>query len=57
MKSAEEIVKPHLEILKKINYKNQQKTFSPTIQLFMKWAYRVEKGWYGFDLEGVPNLE
>jgi hypothetical protein len=30
------------------------KSFSPTIYLFQKWAYRVEKGWYGFDLEGVP---
>ncbi len=27
---------------------------SPTIYLFQKWAYKVEKGWYGFDLEGVP---
>lgn len=27
---------------------------SPTIYLFMTWAYKVGKGWYGFDLEGVP---
>jgi hypothetical protein len=29
---------------------------SPTISLFMRWAYRVDKGWYGFDLEGTPYI-
>ena len=24
------------------------------IRLFMKWAYRVEKGWYGFSMGDVP---
>lgn len=27
---------------------------SPTIYLFQKWAYKVEKGWYGFDLGWAP---
>ena len=24
--------------------------------LFQKWAYRVARGWYGFDLGNVPNV-
>jgi len=28
----------------------------PDLYLFMKWAYRVEKGWYGFSLgKSVPS--
>lgn len=29
--------------------------FSSDIILFQKWAYRVEKGWYGFALSDAPN--
>ena len=28
----------------------------PNIYLFQKWAYRVGKGWYGFDLSAIPNV-
>ncbi len=28
----------------------------PNIYLFQKWAYRVGKGWYGFDLSDIPNV-
>ena len=30
--------------------------FSSDIFLFQKWAYRVGKGWYGFDLGDVPRV-
>jgi len=29
--------------------------FNTDIILFHKWAYRVEKGWYGFALADAPN--
>ena len=29
--------------------------FSSDIFLFQKWAYRVGKGWYGFDLGDIPR--
>lgn len=29
---------------------------SSDIILFQKWAYRVEKGWYGFALADAPNF-
>jgi hypothetical protein len=29
---------------------------SPDVLLFSKWAYRVGKGWYGFDLGDVPRV-
>jgi hypothetical protein len=28
----------------------------PNLYLFQKWAYRVGKGWYGFDLSDIPNV-
>jgi len=28
----------------------------PNLYLFQKWAYRVGKGWYGFDLSAIPNV-
>ena len=30
--------------------------FSSDIFLFQKWAYRVGKGWHGFDLGDVPRV-
>lgn len=36
-----------------INY-NIKSLNDPSIYLFQKWAYKVEKNWYGLDLEGVP---
>ena len=54
MKPFEEIVAPYQEQLKKLTYTISEDRLSPTIYLFQQWAYRVEKGWYGFDLEGVP---
>jgi hypothetical protein len=29
---------------------------SPDVLLFSKWAYRVGRGWYGFDLGDVPRV-
>lgn len=42
--------------LDKIDYKNiDNRGFSPNIYLFQKWAYKIPKGWYGFD--GIPCME
>lgn len=30
--------------------------FNPTIYLFQKWAYKVEKKYYGFDLNEAPFI-
>ena len=54
MKSFEDIVAPFKDRLQNIDYKNIKKDFNPTIYLFQSWAYKVEKGWYGIDLPGVP---
>lgn len=56
MKSTEEIVQPFAA---KLATAKKQKTFtdynSPDLHLFMKWAHRVGKGWYGFALgQEVP---
>ena len=56
MKSFEEIVKPFQEQLNKVNYKKIDAQTDPTVYLFQKWAYRVGKNWYGFDLAGVPFI-
>jgi hypothetical protein len=31
-------------------------SYESDVTLFMKWAYRVEKGWYGFSLGNVPHV-
>lgn len=59
MKTTQEIIAPYRERLALIDYKKFKKTaesFSPTIQLFMQFSYRIPRGWYGFDLEGVPFI-
>ncbi|MDO8610094.1 MAG: hypothetical protein Q7R95_06070 [bacterium] len=55
MKSTKEIVKPFKKFLKNLNYKKiDNGGLNPTIYLFQKWGYRVEKNYYGFDLGNVP---
>lgn len=54
MKTTEEIIRSHRQRLIMVDYKNIPKGLSPDLYLFMKWAYRVGKGWYGFALDGVP---
>jgi len=56
MKTFEKIIKPYEKTLAELDYKNINNIMSPDIFLFMKWAYRVEKGWYGFALDGAPLL-
>ncbi len=31
-------------------------SYESDVMLFMKWAYRVGKGWYGFSLGNVPRV-
>lgn len=31
-------------------------SYESDVVLFMKWAYRVGKGWYGFSLGNVPRV-
>lgn len=42
--------------LKKDKRLGSQCLHSPDVLLFSKWAYRVGKGWYGFDLGDVPRV-
>lgn len=62
MKPFEEIVSPYQERLGNTKYKIRrcqkcEMSVHPDLQLFMKWAYRVEKGWYGFALgNNVPYV-
>jgi hypothetical protein len=42
--------------LKKDKRLGNQCLHSPDVLLFSKWAYRVGKGWYGFDLGDVPRV-
>jgi hypothetical protein len=50
MKTVEEIIVPHKDRLQKVDYKKVENCYSPDLHLFMKWAYRVKEGWYGFAL-------
>lgn len=34
----------------------EQCCFQSDLLLFSKWAYRVGKGWYGFDLGHIPSV-
>lgn len=58
MKTTEEIIKSHAARLARVDYKKKpmnDSMSSPDLYLFMKWAYRVGKGWYGFALSSdVP---
>jgi hypothetical protein len=60
MKSFEEILKPHAKRLSEVKYpitKELADYTSPDLYLFMSWAYRVGKGWYGFALgRDVPYV-
>lgn len=56
MKSVDEIVEPFKDTLKTVKYPAKS-DICPDLYLFMKWAYRVEKGWYGFALgDTVPMV-
>jgi len=52
--SFDNIVSPYSKRLEKIDWDEHKNKppgdCSPDLYLFMKWAYRVEKGWYGFAL-------
>ena len=51
MKSVEEIIKPYaVQLAGSKKQKDFRDDTSPDLHLFMKWAYRVGKGWYGFAL-------
>lgn len=59
MKSVEKILVPYSGRLAKETYKKRiaGDYTSPDLYLFMKWAYRVEEGWYGFALsDDVPMV-
>lgn len=58
MISTDEIVRPYLTDLNDIDWDEHLKstdTHSADLRLFMKWAYKVEKGWYGFALGEIPT--
>jgi len=58
MNILDDIVAPYRERLEKFAKSSNKNTeldaVSPDLYLFMKWAYRVEKGWYGFALADAP---
>ena len=58
MDILDEIVAPYRERLEKFAKSSDKnidlESVSPDLYLFMKWAYRVEKGWYGFSLADAP---
>lgn len=60
MNSFDDIVDPFSKRLEKIDWKQYKNKpsgdGSADLYLFMKWAYRVEKGWYGFALGNVPMV-
>lgn len=60
MNSLSDVVGSGSKRLEKIDwtqYKNKPAgDGSADLYLFMKWAYRVEKGWYGFALGNVPMV-
>jgi hypothetical protein len=60
MKPLSDIVEPFAKRLEKVDWsahKNKPSgDGSADLYLFMKWAYRVEKGWYGFALGNVPMI-
>jgi hypothetical protein len=60
MKSLADIAEPFSKRLEKVDWtahKNKPSADGlPDLYLFMKWAYRVEKGWYGFALGNVPMV-
>jgi hypothetical protein len=54
MKPFDKILEPHKSQLEKVEYSikelGPESCTCPDLYLFMHWAYRVEKGWYGFAL-------
>ena len=51
MKTLEEIIAPYKSKLESIDYKKVDNgNLHPDVYLFMKWAYKIPKGWYGFAL-------
>lgn len=60
MKNLTDVVASFSKRLEKIDWKQYKNNplgdGSPDLYLFMKWAYRVEKGWYGFALGNVPMV-
>lgn len=51
MKSLEEIIATYKHLLDNIDYKHiDNGRLNPDVYLFMHWAYRVPKNWYGFAL-------
>lgn len=53
MKKFEKILEPHKDQLSKVKYVLDRKVpeyMNPDLYLFMTWAHRVGKGWYGFAL-------
>lgn len=59
MISTSDIVKPYKTNIDEVDWKaqaNYKSGYNPDLYLFMKWAYKVEKGWYGFSLENAPMV-
>lgn len=51
---VDELKKKYQERLDKVDYKDINPAYSPTIYLFQKWGFKVTRGWYGFSLESAP---
>ena len=54
MKSLEDIINVADALTIDYDYDNINNVLSPDLFLFSRWAYRIEKGWYGFALGNVP---
>ena len=53
-KHKKELARAQKEFVKPHQIKDDR--FCADIFLFQKWAYRVGKGWYGFDLGDIPQI-
>lgn len=58
MKTLEQILENYKHLLDKVDYKNvNNDRLNPDVFLFMNWAYRIPKNWYGFALtNAVPMV-
>ena len=56
MSIISELKEKYQNRLSKMEAPRKPNDFNPSLYLFQKWAYKVPKGWYGFDLDGAPFI-
>lgn len=54
MTPLEKIIEPYQTRLANIKFDKDGNATEKDCFLFSKWAWRVEKGWYGFSLGAIP---